>query len=222
MPKRKVKGKRKKGGASLGPFVTGLRENMSVNLYLDNLEHQVLLKINVYLKSPLSGSENPYDPDAWNQDKIRTNNNCYSYAVSTRIIDRNGKPQPGYFSHFKPISEEEYSDCKNFHKRIKKDIPFMYLISFEEPCKKGFYKAFIAVDNKKGDKDYHFWRQDSNGMWSHKPGTTAVVNVDSDGKLIFNPLLANRKYKYYNYSKPCFFFCTPKNGATPTSRSIHY
>ena len=88
----------------------------------------------------------------------------------------------------------------------------MYLISFEEPCKKGFYKAFIAVDNKEGDKDYHFWRQDSNGMWSHKPGTTAVVNVDSDGKLIFNPLLANRKYKFYNYSKPCFFFCTPKNG----------
>ena len=217
MPKKK-----KIGGASFAPFVTGFQKNMSDDLYLDNLEHQVLLKIKVHIKSPLSGSENPYRPLAWNQDKIRTNNNCYSYAVNTKIIGRNGKPQPGYFAHCKSISENEYSDCRNFYKRIKKDIPFMYLISFEEPCKKGFYKAFIAIDNKEGDKDYHFWRQDSNGMWSHKPGTTAVVNVDSDGKLIFNPLLANRKYKYYNYSKPCFFFCTPKNGAKTTSRSFHY
>ena len=67
--------KNKKGGASFAPFVTGFKENMSDNLYLDNLEHQVLLKINIHLKSPLSGYENTYDPDAWNKDKIRTNHN---------------------------------------------------------------------------------------------------------------------------------------------------
>ena len=44
--------KNKKGGASFAPFVTGFQKNMTDNLYLDNLEHQVLLNINVHLKSP--------------------------------------------------------------------------------------------------------------------------------------------------------------------------
>ena len=34
-------------------------------------------------------------------------------------------------------------------------------------------------------------------------------------KLIKNPYLANRKYPHFNYSKPCFFFCSPhKNSKT--------
>jgi hypothetical protein len=139
-----------------------------------------------------------------------------------KIIMLDMKLDPKIFSHHAPISEHEYKDCKNFYRRIKKDIPLAYAEKFTKPCKKGFYKAFMAVDNKDGDKDYHFWRQDNTGYWSHKPGTTEVVNVDSDGKVIINPLLANRKYKYYNYKKPCFFFCTPKNGAKVTSKSIYY
>ena len=63
---------------------------------------------------------------------------------------------------------------------------------------KGFYKSFITVANKGPDTDYHFYRQDNNKYWSHKPGRTAVTNLDASKKLIKNPYLANRKYSHFN------------------------
>ena len=69
----------------------------------------------------------------------------------------------------------------------------------------------MAIAPDKDNTDYHFYRQDKNGTWSHKPGRTAVSKVDASGKIILNPLIANRNYKNgYNYSKPCFFFCVNK------------
>ena len=75
----------------------------------------------------------------------------------------------------------------------------------------------MALD--KGN-DYHWYRQNSpeykinnnktHGYWSHKPGLSDVTNVDADGKLIMNPVKANRKYTNLDYSKPCFFYCNPK------------
>jgi len=169
--------------------------------------------------SPLSGSEPKYDPDKWNLKKnIKYNHNCYSYAVNHLNPGRKGKSQPGYFSGYDHIKENEYS-CKNFYHRIKDDIPSTYLTSFEQPCKKGFHKAFIAIDDKESDKDYHFYRQDANGKWSHKPGRTDVRDFDASDEKIENPLTANRDYKEFYYKKPCFFFCVnPKLGRTHSKK----
>lgn len=41
------------------------------------------------------------------------------------------------------------------------------------------------------DNDYHWYRKDSNGYWSHKPGVTPVVNTDASGNLIKNIYNAN-------------------------------
>ena len=215
--------KNKKGGNIYSPFVWGLQKNLKDKQLLGNLDDYIKehLKHGQAELSPTSGSEYEYNPMAWNKPRIKNNNNCYSYVTGRILSNRYGKPQPGYFSHYPSISEKEYSSCDNFYNRIKKDIPSMYIAEFKKPCSKGFFKGFIALDNKHGDKDYHFYRHDANGYWSHKPGTTEVINVDSEGKLIKNPLLANRKYKYYNYSKPCFFFCIPKHGAR-TSASAKY
>lgn len=161
---------------------------------------------NINKISPLSGSEPKYEPNKWNNNpSIKDNNNCFSYAINSRV-KRSSKPQPGYFSGFKGVPENQYA-CKPFLKRLQKDIPSFYTTTFNNKCKKGFHKAFMAIDNKKNDPDYHFYRQDSNGMWSHKPGRTNVQNLDASGKHIYNPLKANRNYSSFNYSKPCFFFC---------------
>ena len=169
--------------------------------------------------SPLSGSEPFYNPDKWNLKKnIKHNHNCYSYAADHFNPHRKGKPQPGYFSGYNHIQENEY-ECKNFYNRIQNDIPSSYLTSFEEPCKKGFHKAFMAIDDKPEDKDYHFFRQDSRGLWSHKPGRTEVQDVDASQKKIENPLTANRDYTHFAYKKPCFFFCLhPKLGRTHSAK----
>ena len=42
------------------------------------------------------------------------------------------------------------------------------------------------------DTDYHFYRLDSNMLWSHKPGKTEVKNTDNSGNLITDPKTADR------------------------------
>jgi len=165
------------------------------------------------LISPLSGSEPKYDPQKWNNNpKIKDNHNCYSYAVNQININRTGKPQPGYFAGYPHIEDNEYN-CKSFYRRLQADIPSMYLTAFEQPCQKEFHKAFMAIDDKKDDQDYHFYREDKSGRWSHKPGRTDVIDIDASGEKIINPLKANRNYQFFAYKKPCFFFCVnPKLG----------
>jgi len=156
--------------------------------------------------SPLSGYEPKYNPNYWNNNKnIKNNNNCYSYSVNNKN-HKFGKPQPGYFARFNHIQNNQYK-CAYFFKRILNDIPSVYLTSFKQKCKKGFHKAFFAIDSNKNEHDYHFYRQDTNQLWSHKPGTTNVINYDANYKIIKNPYSANRNYNTYNYDKPCFFFC---------------
>lgn len=49
--------------------------------------------------------------------------------------------------------------------------------------------------------DYHWYRQDKKGQWSHKPGYTGKVkNVDASGSIIMNPVKANHHYQtiFYN------------------------
>jgi hypothetical protein len=169
-------------------------------------EEAVINKSDMNGLSPLSGYEPKYSPKYWNDNKnIKNNNNCYSYAVNYKN-KKYGKPQPGYFAKFNHIQNKQYK-CVSFFKRILNDIPSVYLTSFKQKCKKGFHKAFFAIDSNKNEHDYHFYRQDNNQLWSHKPGTTNVINYDADYKIIKNPYNANRNYTTYNYDKPCFFFC---------------
>jgi hypothetical protein len=40
--------------------------------------------------------------------------------------------------------------------------------------------------------DFHWYRKGRNGLWSHKPGPTAVTNVDNSANLIADPRAADR------------------------------
>ena len=169
--------------------------------------------------SPLSGYEPKYNPNYWNNNKnIKNNNNCYSYSVNNKN-HKFGKPQPGYFARFNHIQNNQYK-CAYFFKRILNDIPSVYLTSFKQKCKKGFHKAFFAIDSNKNEHDYHFYRQDTNQLWSHKPGTTNVINYDANYKIIKNPYSANRNYNTYNYDKPCFFFCVNKKFGKTKAKNL--
>ena len=154
--------------------------------------------------SPLSGSELEYDPDLFNlNERIKSSHNCYTYALGKIVPGLDSKAQPGYSSGFNHVSDDQF-DCESFKKRLKKDVPGSYLEKFDNACIPGFYKIFLALDPK---NDYHWWRQNKDMYWSHKPGSTDVVNVDASGDKIKNPLLSNRKFKHRNYYKPCFYAC---------------
>ena len=184
---------------NLGPrVVTIIQKNNKLN---NNNIYRIK-----YGLSPLTGYEPKYEPTRWNNNtKIRENHNCYSYAFNDIHSKRTGKAQPGYYANYPPINSSEYN-CDAIYKRIKKDNPSVYRTKFDSKCGKGFYKSFFAL-SLGANTDYHFYRQDKNGYWSHKPGRTNATNLDASKHIIINPKLANRDYSHLNYSTPCAYFC---------------
>jgi len=201
--------------------------NISFNIMVKKINQQpYLLKINVnkndhfieqnktfkQTTSPLSGSELPYQPEKWNIPGIQDSHNCYSYAMGKPIKKLRSKPQPGYASGYTHIPNSQY-ECKYFLERLRKDAPTSYVEKFDNKCLPGFYKVFMALDK---ENDYHWYAQNSDGNWSHKPGLGEVTNLDASKQKIKNPQLANRNYSYLNYNTGCFFACVNSD----LSRSI--
>jgi len=55
--------------------------------------------------------------------------------------------------------------------------------------------------------DYHWYRQNSDGTWSHKLASNPSQNCDSDDDLIYDPEYCNREYSYgLNYTQFCGFY----------------
>jgi hypothetical protein len=185
------------------------KSSKSPYIFIVNFDDDKLVSDNKLVEynkeySPLSGSELAYDPDLWNKDEnIKETHNCYSYAMGKIVKGLTSKAQPGYASGFNHIDDNEY-ECSFFKKRLMKDSPGTYIGKFDKSCLPGFYKVFLALDPK---VDYHWWRQNSDKNWSHKPGSTEVTDLDADGKKIKNPIISNRDFGSVNYRTPCFFAC---------------
>lgn len=173
---------------------------------------------------PLSGSEIDYEPNLWNSDtqNITQKTNCYSYALNA-IRNPNGSMetmQPG-----QSVGNFDYLPDYNIEKLLKSinEDSFKYGFEFKsigkyEACPKGSYKVALVVDNEKKffDKykyDYYWYRQNSDGSWSHKPGRTEVKNVDNSGKIIVDPETCDRNAgDGLNYNLFVgFFSITPLN-----------
>jgi hypothetical protein len=97
--------------------------------------------------------------------------------------------------------------------RILGDNSVLKMSDFFSMCPTGTSKIALILDES---DDYHYLRQDSNGYWSHKPGSTKIKNVDAYGHMIWNPQLANYNYKAagnstLNYNIFCSFLCVPRN-----------
>ena len=65
----------------------------------------------------------------------------------------------------------------------------------EAPGSNEYKIALVIASN-----DYHWYRQDSSGYWSHKPGLTDITNKDASGNLITDPRTCDRDYSYADYS----------------------
>ncbi|MFT6387948.1 MAG: hypothetical protein ACJAUP_001320 [Cellvibrionaceae bacterium] len=155
--------------------------------------------------------------------------NCYGYAVNkAKASDQKNLGHdlhPGelagreYWDHDAPALEpdrEKYLELdlparsatiKNVLTKALKDGLRL------EPIPGGYPVYFSLAPD-----DYHWYRQDDTGYWSHKPGPNDVRNKDGDGNLsdnlITNPINANRKHGYTNYDKGgCFLWVPPDLGA---------
>lgn len=150
-----------------------------------------------------------YEPSAWNGLKTY---NCFAYGFN--IKPKRGKPrfkskpQPA-IATMGPLTDSEIRDCDRMYERVKADNPSLLRWTFSKPCPRGYRKIFMAVDDS-DDADYHFYREDDNGYWSHKPGATNARDTNYDGKKIVAPHLSNLRSDSHNYNKMCGYYCYNK------------
>jgi len=124
--------------------------------------------------------------------------NCYAYAFLYSFIHNKHKPQPGEFAH--TYSNKNTQKCYPYFKNIKNDNPHIYT-TLKYKCNKPYYHIFFTKEEGYGD--YHFYKMDKDGYWSHKPGSTPIKRTDESGKRIKDPLTADRG----RYKIPCFYAC---------------
>jgi hypothetical protein len=187
-------------------------------------------------RAPLSGYEPTYDPDSYNKfPGIKGSNNCFAYAFNYKELPKKPGcttqscsvpfPQPGRASGYPKWSKVKGKRCPDLIARFRADVPGITPATFTQRCPKGTYKIAPVVAPK---DDYHFFRQDSTGKWSHKPGSTSVTHLDTTGRPIHDPFLASRASDEsgLDYNKTCGYWCVPatrrhklRRGGKRTTRS---
>ena len=75
--------------------------------------------------------------------------------------------------------------------KILKDNPNISKTQLTEKCERNHYKGAMVVDP---GSTFHFYRQNPNGTWSHKPGTLKVSEKDAANNTIYTPMTAGRLY----------------------------
>jgi len=133
-----------------------------------------------------------YDQHKWNDNpNIKWHNNCYNYACDRILF--NDKSQPGRASgHVLNLYKcNEVTNASISDGLLKKEG--------SEPLEICYHKVALFVCP---GIDYHWYRQDDNLQWSHKPGRSNAMNVDESGNIITDPRTANRG----RYTKFCGFF----------------
>ena len=151
---------------------------------------------------PCDGSP-PYEPGRWNKQPVKGSTNCYAYGANDPDGHPPGKPQPGERCGHPATDAScaEVTRASICDGMVKAPDP--------PPQKPGYYPVALVVDP---GVDYHWYRLDDNGRWSHKPGNTSATNVDASGNPITNPKTADRDYGSVNYKDFCGYFYVPAGG----------
>jgi hypothetical protein len=119
-----------------------------------------------------------YNPSIWNEWNVQISNNCYDYANDHAT---NTFAQPGFASGNSLLS---YA-CREVTAAAQSD-GLRIASGFSAPLAvgAGWYVGLVVWP---GGKDFHWYRQDDAGCWSHKPGQTAARNFDNSGNQITDP-----------------------------------
>lgn len=146
---------------------------------------------------PLSGYELDYEPNTWNNQYV-SRYNCYAYSLNTKNY---GFMQPGQGNE-NPVTDNDLVHYDRVISKVESDVEeygFVFQsIGRYEICPAGTYKVALVIDP---NTDYHWYRQNSDGTWSHKPGPGSVTNLDYSNKIIIDPMECNRKQSHYlNYT----------------------
>ncbi len=188
--------------------IYALRQN---NKHIDKLNNIEIDNINTYkeeqLNSDFAKDREPYhDPLSHEGNVWHTNNattNCFAYAANDPL-GHISKPSPG------EKSGVDLKSCSGLHVASLATNDGFVPAKLDEnrlPIqKKGFY--LVALVSDRDDKDYHWYRQNQDGTWSHKIGNRLPKNQDESGKPIIDVETADRG----SYTEFVGYFYVPKGG----------
>jgi hypothetical protein len=142
-----------------------------------------------------------YEPALWNDgDGIENNNNCYNYACN---IQTGTDAEPGR-AHNYILTK---LDCADVVNGVLRDGLVASDSSEGCGCQGCCHLVALCVDP---GRDFHLYRRDRDGRWSHKIGPLPARNTDSSGNLITDPRSCDRG----RYSEFCGFYCVCREKVT--------
>ena len=173
-----------------------------------------------------------YNPNYWNKDPdCRESHNCYSYFLD----DKHSKvcsiykyesdeekrkminAQPGHYCGMTTFVDYEDTTCEKLIDRVLCDNPNIKVIDKDTNCGENYYKGALFIDEK---KQYHFYRLDDDGTWSHKDGSDVATNLDYSGNVMKDIMTSDRRYDselgVRSYNEFCTYFCVPENSYKET------
>ena len=174
----------------------------------------------------ISGNDRKFDRNIL----TRESHNCYTYYLDKLSgeayhlcktdlpkYDMCRRPQPGYASGYPKLEDKDYT-CKEIMKRTISDNPRIRKINGpHQKCNKDEYMGAVVVAPK---YDYHYYRYNDEGQWTHKPGFKPTTNLDAANNIIIDPKSADRKYnKKLNYTQFCGYTCVPRN---PSAKNMSH
>ena len=209
--------------------------DLNTAFYSNNSDYKDEWLLNRML--PTNGSELAYSPNDWGAWS-----NCYQYALNC-----DAKPwspsepwvlaQPGDYSHTsitgfgtnpELIVDAVTADFEQYNYEFN-TAKYFAPIGKYDVCPSGSYKVALVIGQGVNEyneivHDYHWYRQDSDGLWSHKRGTTQVTRMDANYRYIIDPETAARNYTQYDYSTFVGFFAlSPWNHrCNSSSNSLDY
>lgn len=156
-----------------------------------------------------------------NDPYVRESHNCYSYFLNLHsdkaenvcknelnIENYCRRSQPGYASGFPSLKKRDFT-CSEIVKRTLADNPKMFKTTRNKKCPNDYYKGAVVVAP---ETDYHYYRLNDEGVWTHKPGYKPSTFLDASNNIIRDPKVASRNYgKELNYTDFCGYTCVPRN-----------
>ncbi|MFX0116649.1 MAG: hypothetical protein ACFFB3_19020, partial [Candidatus Hodarchaeota archaeon] len=147
-----------------------------------------------------SGGSPVYDTTLWNDPDHQARNNCYNYGCD---IMTDTYAQPGE-AHGINLTWQNLN-CPDVDNAAEADG---LVDSLDKICAECTHIVALVMDP---DDDYHWYRRDRNGNWSHKLASNPATDLDASNNPITNPETADRNYGYLYYSVFCGYYCVDKS-----------
>jgi hypothetical protein len=145
----------------------------------------------------------PYEPEKWNAPGHVLLNKCYNYA--TDVMTDHGA-LPGEGSGTACCSTDASVNCKKVGAAAVRDkLQATNGVTTGNPPHAHFVALAVEPAGTPA-RDFHWYRRDCNGFWSHKVGNSPARNWDDSGQPIVDPQTCNRG----PYSVFCgYYVCDP-------------